>query len=108
LLSVKAERKGKEEASVLPLYDDRSLGDGGFKDLFKMIKKIGEKQESIDQQMKLQKKTTDQIKESINEQNIGINELARQMTKIKSRLKTAKGNKSGEDHTEETSETGWR
>jgi len=64
--------------------------------------------ETIVQQMKLQKETTDQIKESINEQNIGINELARQMTKIKSRLKTAKGNKSGEDNTEETSETGWR
>ena len=108
LLSAKGERKEKEESPVLPLYDEASLGDGGFKDLFKMIKKISEKQESIDQQMKLQKETidqqmklqkesiakqitesidqqiklqkesTDQIKESINEQNIGINELMSQ------------------------------
>jgi len=110
LLSVKGERKGKEETPVLPLYNETSLGDGGFKDLFKMVKKMSEKQESIDQQMKLQKETidqqmklqkesTDQIKESIDEQNIGINELAKQIAKIKKRLKAAKGNKSSEDHT---------
>ena len=64
LLSAKGERKGKEESLVLPLYDETSLGDGGFKDLFKMIKKISEKQESIDQQMKLQKESTDQIEKS--------------------------------------------
>ena len=38
-----------------------------------------------------------QIKDSVDEQNIGISEIAKQMVKIKKQLKSAKADKSSED-----------
>jgi len=61
--------------SILPI-NDNSPSDGGFKELFEMLKKISKKQESmdrnmnsIDQQMQSQKEAiAKQIKESIDQQ----------------------------------------
>ena len=95
--------------SSLPI-NDNSPSDDGFKELFEMMKKISQKQESMDQQIKASIaehnrgiiKLSNQMssqKESIEEQNKGMNKLADKMVKIKNNLKTAKAGKSGEDQT---------
>jgi len=121
ILNLKDERKGNQvsdSASILPSIDN-SLSDGGLKDLFIMIRKSSQQQESMDKkikesidqqnssmielsnQMKLQKESIDQQmksqKESIDEQNRYINKLAKQMVKIKNKLKKEKADKSSED-----------
>jgi len=124
ILNLKDERKDNQVAdsvSILP-SNDNSLSDGGLKDLFIMIRKISQQQESIDQQMKSQKESIDQQnrgmielsnqiklqkesndeqmksqKESIDKQNGCIHKLAKQMVKIKNKLKTEKADKSSED-----------
>jgi len=97
ILNLKDQRKRNQVAdsvSILP-SNDNSLSDDGLKDLFKMIRKISQQQESIDQQMKSQKKSIDEQnrgmielsnqmksqKESIDKQNGCIHKLAKQMVK---------------------------
>jgi len=113
ILNLKDQRKRNQVAdsvSILP-SNDNSLSDDGLKDLFKMIRKISQQQESIDQQMKSQKKSIDEQnrgmielsnqmksqKESIDKQNGCMHKLAKQMVKIKNKLKTQKAEMSSED-----------
>ena len=81
-----SETKGNQVAgpvSILPI-NDNSPSDGGFKELFEMMKKISQKQEAIDQQMQSQKEAIDQQmqsqKESIAEQNRGMIELKTELS----------------------------
>jgi len=123
ILNLKEEIKGNQvsgSVSILPI-NDNSRSNGGFKELFEMMKKISQKQELMDRKMNSQKESiAKQIKESIDEQNRGmielsnqmqshkesideqnrgINELAKKMDKIKSKLKTPKAGKSSEVQT---------
>jgi len=85
ILNLKDERKGNQVSdtvSILP-SNDNSLSDGGLKDLFIMIRKISQQQESIDQQNR-----------GIHEQ---MSTIVKQMVKIKNKLKTEKADKSSED-----------
>ena len=94
ILNLKDERKGNQVSdtvSILP-SNDNSLSDGGLKDLFIMIRKISQQQESIDQQMKSQKESIDQQNRGIHEQ---MSTIVKQM--VKNKLKTEKADKSSED-----------
>jgi len=108
ILNLKDERKGNQVSdtvSSLP-SNDNSLSDGGLKDLFIMIRKISQQQESIDQQMKSQKESIDQQmksqkesidqqmksqKESIDQQNRGMIELSNQVKSQKESIDKQNG-----------------
>jgi hypothetical protein len=84
ILNLKDERMGNQVSGLVPILpiNDNTPSDGGFKELFKMMKKISQKQESIDMKMNSIDQKMQSQKESIAEQNKVINELAKQMVKI--------------------------
>ena len=106
-MSLKEERKGNQVADSVSTQKPanvNSQSDGSLKEILEMMKKISEKQESMDRKMidlrtEISQKELigKQIKDSVDEQNIGISEIAKQMVKIKKQLKSAKAGKSSDD-----------